>query len=135
MAAMLVLFNHTLTEEQAEDARASLGVDRFLDPPEALRVLWAQVPAEVEDLRGPLAPVRRWLEATGRAGNFLLVEGDFGATWLVVGWALELGLVPVHATTRREAREERGPDGAVHTEHVFRHVRFRKFHSLEGGKP
>lgn len=124
---LVVLFNHTLTEGQREDGRHSLGVGEFLEPPAAVRSLWAEVPPELESLDGYLAPVRSWLAECARPGDFLLVQGDFGATWLMVRFAFTIGLVPVYSTTRRSAAEEPQPDGSVRLTHRFRHVRFRRY--------
>lgn len=124
---LIVLFNHTLTESQREDARRSLGAGEFLEPPAAVRSLWADVPPELESLEGVLGPVRSWLQDCARPGDFLLVQGDFGATWLMVRFALAAGLVPVYSTTRRAAAEELQPDGSVRLIHRFQHVRFRRY--------
>ncbi len=122
---LIVLFNHTLTPAQEADARSGLGVARIIEPPTEIRRLWAQVPPEPDDLAEYLAPVREWLDATAAAGDFVLVQGEFGATFLLVRFCLESGFVPVYSTTRREAQEERLPDGSVAVHHVFSHVRFR----------
>jgi hypothetical protein len=43
----------------------------------------------------------------------VLIEGDFGACYLMVRFALEKGLVPLYSTTRREAEERYDADGSV----------------------
>lgn len=124
---LIVLFNHTLTESQREDARQRLGAEEILEPPAAVRSLWAEVPPGLETLEEYLAPVRSWLQDCARPGDFLLVQGDFGATWLMVRFGFEIGLVPVYSTTRRAAAEEVQPDGSVRLIHRFQHVRFREY--------
>jgi len=124
---LIVLFNHTLTDGQREDARRSLGAEEFLEPPAGVRSLWAEVPPELASLEEYLAPVRSWLGDCARPGDFLLVQGDFGATWLMVRFAMAMGLIPVYSTTRRAAAEELQPDGSVRLTHRFQHVRFRRY--------
>ena len=121
------IFNHTLTDAQVDDAREHLGVERIVSPPERLRNLWRQVPADLEGIDGYLAPVKDWLAAEGRPGDFVLVQGDFGATWIMVNHAFKLGLVPVYSTTERQAEETITGDGAVRLVHHFRHRRFRRY--------
>lgn len=125
--AFFLLFNHTPTPLQLEDAASSLGVSRVEHPPEHLRLMWQAVPPELEGIRGYLQPIADWLSASARAGDFVLIQGDFGATYLMVRFALERGLVPVYSTTERNAVEEPGVDGSVRLSHQFRHVRFRKY--------
>jgi hypothetical protein len=121
------IFNHTLTDAQVDDAREHLGVECIVSPPERLQNLWRQVPADLEGIDGYLAPVKDWLAAEGRPGDFVLVQGDFGATWIMVNHAFKLGLVPVYSTTERQAEETITGDGAVRLVHHFQHRRFRRY--------
>lgn len=124
---LILLFNHRLTAQQEKDARASLGISRITQPPADIRMVWAQVPPEIEELTGYLAPVFAWLAGVARPGDHVLVQGEFGATCLAVGEAFRLGLVPVYSTTRREAVENHLADGRVEIRHTFSHVRYRKY--------
>jgi hypothetical protein len=125
--ALIFLFNHQLTADQESDARENLGVSKVVEPPEALRELWGNVPPELAELTGYLEPVKQWLMVQASSGDYLLIQGDFGATYLMVNFALENGLIPIHSTTEREATEEVHPDGSVKLSHRFFHKRFRKY--------
>ena len=127
MPTLFILFNHTLTPAQEADARQSLGAADIVEPPADIRRLWAGVPPEEDGLDEYLAPVRAWLDSVAAAGDFVLVQGEFGATFLMVNHCRANGYVPVYSTTRREAEEERLPDGSVRVRHVFSHVRFRAY--------
>ena len=125
--SLLLLFNHTLAAIQESDARISLGVARIVAPPADIQTLWSQVPPDIDDLVPYLAPVFAWLVAAARPDDFVLVQGEFGATCLAVREAIRLGLVPVYSTTSRQAVEEHLPDGRVEISHVFSHVRYRRY--------
>jgi hypothetical protein len=127
MPKLIVLFNHTLTPAQEADARASLGVADIVLPPDEVRRLWARVPPAADSLRGYLAPVADWLDSAAAAGDFVLVQGEFGATFILVNHCLQRGYVPVYSTTGREAEEEHLADGSVAVRHRFAHVRFRRY--------
>lgn len=126
---MLIIFNHSMTESQKTDARHSLGVTTFVAPPPELLALWSQLPPDAPSLIPVLLPVFQWLARTGRKGDFVLVQGDFGATFLVVQKALSLGLIPLYSTTCREAVEQVCGD-KVQLTHQFRHVRFRQYETV-----
>ncbi len=126
---MFILFNHSLTEAQRGDAEKSLGVSSFVEPPPELRAIWSQLPPDAPVLVPVLNPIFQWLEREAHRGDYLLVQGDFGATFLLVKKAFSLGLVPIYSTTRREATEER-EDDEIHLSHHFRHVRFRRYEAL-----
>ena len=116
-----------MTMDQIKDAELSLGITTFVEMPDNLKELWRQIsplPAEIHNL---FEPLRQWLENAARPLDFVLIQGDFGATWLMVDFAFKHGLVPVYATTRRKARETVQPDGSVVTEHIFMHQRFRRY--------
>lgn len=123
MPKLFVLVSHELTPFQREDAAASLGVSEIvlLGGKE-----WSQIPAEDEDITVFLAPLKQQLQMFGQAGDFLLVQGDFGATYNMVEYANRIGMKPVYATTKRLARDMVNGD-EVTTLRTFEHVRFRRY--------
>ncbi len=124
---LFLLFNHTLTPEQHADAQASLGVGTVVVPSKDIRGLWSNLPPEPEGLFDVLDPIRQWLAGNAQVGDVVLIQGDFGACWLMVQYAREQGLLPIYSTTRRLAEELPQPDGSVKLVHHFRHVRFREY--------
>ncbi|MDQ7785804.1 MAG: CRISPR-associated protein Csx20, partial [Desulfomonilaceae bacterium] len=124
---LFLVFNHTITERQRADARSSLGVDRIVTLPPELQELWSNIPPEAPEIRPVLEPLRRWLHREAQFGDFVLIQGDFGACYLMVMAAREMGLVPVYSTTRRQASEEVQSDGSVKLVHRFEHVLFREY--------
>jgi hypothetical protein len=126
-STLFLLFNHSLTAPQESDARTSLGIGRILLPPPVISRYWMEIPPDVEELTEHLAPVISWLGNEARPGDFALIQGEFGATFLLVNEALRLGLVPIYSTTRRQAVEHHLPDGQVNISHIFSHVRYRKY--------
>ena len=76
---LFLLFNHKITDEQAADARRSLGVEQIIDLPPDLKALWRQIPAELAELAEYLKPVTEWLGERTRKGDYVLVQGDFGS--------------------------------------------------------
>ncbi|MDO8948663.1 MAG: CRISPR-associated protein Csx20 [Desulfocapsaceae bacterium] len=126
---LFLLFNHNLTAPQETDARTSLGVDRIVLPPLEISRCWVEIPPDAEELASYLAPVFTWLGSEAISGDFVLIQGEFGATFLLVHEAIRLGLVPVYSTTIRQAVEQHLPDGQVKISHIFSHVRYRKYTS------
>jgi hypothetical protein len=126
-ASLFLVFNHRCTPAQEADARASLGVSELVGLPAPLQELWSRIPPDLEELSPYLQPLRNWLGKHATKGDFVLVQGDFGACWLMVGFALERGLIPVYSTTTRQAAEEHLPDGTVRLIHHFEHHMFRRY--------
>ncbi len=115
---------------QESDARRCLGITVFIDPPADIQTLWGQIPSELAALSDYLLPVQNWLAVHAKPHDCVLVQGDFGACFLIAQMAFRLNLVAIYATTRREAVEEHLPDGSVRLTHQFRHVIFRKYEHL-----
>lgn len=126
MAELYTLFNHTLTDLQIKDARNSLQIEKIIDPPETIKNLWSNIPADLEDIREFLKPVFEYLQNIPK-NNYILIQGDFGAVYLAVNLAKEVGLIPIYSTTRREHKEIHKPDGSVEMVKVFKHCIFRKY--------
>ncbi len=125
--SLFLLFNHGLTPVQEADAHLSLGVSRLVPLPANLKHLWAQIPPDLPALQDYLRPLAEWLLGQARTGDFVLVQGDFGACYLMAHLALEHGLNPVYATTQRVAAEEPQGDGSVRVTRRFEHRRFRRY--------
>ena len=124
---LFLIFNHDLTGLQRQDAIASLGVERIVGMPPSLKELWRNIPPELETLSDYLKPVKQWLEGEASKGDYVLVQGDFGATYIMVNFSFRNGLIPIYSTTTREAVEEHHGDGSVNLHHVFRHTKFRRY--------
>ncbi|HBT89172.1 CRISPR-associated protein Csx20 [Desulfobacter sp.] len=125
---MFLMFNHSLSKDQETDAQNIWGTQlQFVGLPGQLKALWAQIPADKQELFDTLAPFRTWLEKQSRPNDLVLIQGDFGATWLMVQYALNSNLVPVYSVTVRLASEERSPDGMVKNTHFFKHQMFRLY--------
>jgi hypothetical protein len=124
---LFLLFNHKFTPLQEREAAAVLGVTSVVTLPAGLQDLWSDIPPDLEKLSGYLEPVRQWLLSHASKDDFVLVQGDFGACYLMVSFAMERGLIPVYSTTQRKAVEECLPDGSVMLTHQFQHRIFRRY--------
>lgn len=123
---LFLLFNHEITPEQRRDAETSLKVREVCAMPGPVKAVWAGVPPDSESIGDLLEPVRRWLAESARPGDHILIQGDYGACYLMVDFAFQNGLIPVYATTERIVREENTPDG-LKTVRLFKHRRFRRY--------
>jgi hypothetical protein len=127
MARVFLFFNHTLTRGQHEALHRELAISEVISPPEDLGLLWAVIPPDSPTLKDILVPVCSWLKNRAAPGDFILVQGDFGACYLLVQYAFQNGLIPIYSTTRRRAEERHLEDGSVRIEHTFKHVIFRRY--------
>jgi len=121
-----LLFNHTLTQEQIADAKSSLGIDEFIYLTTELQQNWSNVPPDLEGLSSYLSPIEAYLKETIRRGDFVLVQGDFGAAYMMVNLVKSIGAIALYATTSREVIEETDGDRVV-KESIFKHGRLRKY--------
>jgi hypothetical protein len=124
---LFLIFNHRFTAAQEADASHSLGIDRVIYPPAVVAKLWSHVPPEVPEILNYLRPVRDWLAANAIPGDYILIQGDFGACYILVSFAIEHGFIPIYSTTLREAIEEQQTDGTVRLVHHFDHQIFRRY--------
>ncbi len=124
---LFLIFNHTITSLQETDARKSLRIGEIIDLPEALKPIWNQIPPDLPAIGKHLEPVMRWLAENASTGDYVLIQGDFGACHILVEFAFAKGLIPVYSTTDREVLEEHGPDGSVKLTHKFQHRIFRRY--------
>ena len=124
---LYLLFNHTLTQKQRTDAHETLGTQEIIVTPEQITALWRDIPAATPTLYEMLTPVREYLDQQIRAGDYLLVQGDAGASFLIAQYAIGKGIIPIYATTERKETTEKNQDGKVIKRSVFEHVRYRRY--------
>ncbi|MFP4037648.1 MAG: CRISPR-associated protein Csx20 [Desulfobacteraceae bacterium] len=124
---LFLLLNHQFTSEQEEDARVRLQIGSVRRPPSETQPLWGRVPPDLEEIACFLDPFKEWLRREAKVGDLVLIQGDFGACYLMVRFAFDSGLVPVYATTERQATEELLEDGTIRLVHTFKHRRFRQY--------
>ena len=123
---MFLLFSHTLTKPQIDDAKNSLGVVSFISLPTELQKLWSDVPPELESLEEYLKPIREFIATESKADDMVLIQGDFGVVYKMVDFCKSLKLKTLYATTKREAKEILQNDKIIKTS-KFRHIRYREY--------
>lgn len=94
--------------------------------PADLKSIWCNIPPDAPRIAPLIQPILNWLAAKSRQGDYVLIQGDFGACFLMVTFAFEKGLTPVYAATQRKATETDDSDGGVHLTHHFKHRMFRQ---------
>ena len=127
MPSLFLIFNHIFTEEQKEDAREKLKINNFINMPDNLKIIWANIPPELDSISDFINPIKQWVLESSRPKDFVLIQGDFGACYLMVNFALKNDLVPIYATSKRQAKEDILPDGSIRLLHYFKHYGFRKY--------
>ena len=123
---MFLLFSHVLTELQKKDAKESLGVGEFIEFPKELQKLWSNIPPKLPNLNSYLEPIFNYLKNNIKKDDYILVQGDFGATCKVAKLTKELNAKAVYATTNRKVIEKK-EGNRVYKESIFEHVRFREY--------
>ena len=125
MVKAFCLLNHDLTQNQILELKNRFNVESIIYPSEELSKNWSQIPAEKELDKTIIGNVTNWL-TPAKNGDLLIVQGEFGATFMIVDYALKNELVPLHAVTKRVAVEHRDGE-VVSKQYVFEHVCFRKY--------
>jgi hypothetical protein len=126
MKKLILLFSHSLTPEQRDDATDNLGVGEFVSLDGELQRVWSNVPPSLESLDEYLKPIKDFVSSHLNSDDVVLVQGDFGATCAMVSFVNSMGGVAVYATTKRDVVEEESKGEIVKTS-IFRHIRFREY--------
>lgn len=124
-----VLMSHQLTDAQVEDLCTQWGVSQICYPAQEVQSVFSAVPPEPSVLSPLLDPIFSWLREA-EPDDVVVVQGEFGMVLLVVQFAWIHGLCPIYATTARHVVETRLDDGRIHSERLFKHVRFRAYERL-----
>ena len=115
-----------MTREQEEDARKNLNIDKFIN---IVDVSWSDIDPSEKSVIKFIETYKNKLKKQAKAGDVLLVQGDFGATYNMIRFAQNMGLIAVYATTNRIV-SERVENGKVVIKREFKHARFREYEEL-----
>lgn len=130
MKSMLLLFSHKLTEDQSKDAERRFGIEKFIYLPEELQNIWSNVPPENGLDKDSLNKIGHWILDNSDNAEYVLVQGDFGATFYIVDFCFKNGFIPVYSTTKRESKEIITGNDRVEKTLVFKHVTFRVYERI-----
>ena len=126
MTKVFVLINHTLTNRQIAELHNTYGLDvQIIFPSQSIKDYWAQVPPTSFLNQKSINEIIDWLKQAEK-NDILLVQGDFGATFIIVDYALKNGLIPIQSVTKRVETEEYEGE-KVYKHYVFEHECFRQY--------
>ena len=123
---LILLFSHKLTDEQIESSKNELNVKEFIYLPDELQNIWSNIPPKLNSIDEYLTPIKIWIKSVANDTDYILIQGDFGATYIMVNWAFDNNYIPIYATTNREFKEVK-KDGEINIIRKFSHCIFRKY--------
>ncbi|MFL1706743.1 CRISPR-associated protein Csx20 [Campylobacter sp. MOP7] len=123
MKTLFILMNHSLTKEQEKDAVENLNIDNFVVISDEN---WGNIDPSNKSILNSIESYKEKLKERSKAGDLLLVQGDFGATYAMVNFAKNIGLKPIYATTSRIVTEQL-ENGRIVIRREFKHERFREY--------
>ncbi len=127
MKQIFLLFSHQLTLAQRKELKNKFDVDRIINLPLNLQNIWSNIPPEIPSIKSYLKDIFDWLKEKSQPGDLVLIQGEFGATYMAVDFCKKIRLIPLYATTRREVVEETLSDDTIKVKRTFVHTRFREF--------
>lgn len=123
---MFLIFSHQLTTLQKQQAKEKFGVSEFIYLSDDLLSKWSNIPPTLEQIDEYLTDILKWINMNAYPGDYVLVQGDYGATMFVVNYCIMHNLKPVYATTQRIVKEEKAGEKVI-TSRKFEHIIFREY--------
>lgn len=126
MKKFIVLMSHDMSELQKKDAYESLKINDIVEAPNNIKKIWSNINPIGELDLSKLDIVISWIDSISQDGDYVLVQGEFGATFYIVDYCFKSNLIPVYATTKRQV-EEIIEDDRVLTNRIFIHQGYRNY--------
>lgn len=126
MKKLFVLLNHSLLPEQFQEAQVRFGVTHVVT---LSNDTWLGIDPYPATIAHQLEPYKNRLLIEACDGDYLLVQGDFGATFTMATFAKKNGIIPIYATTERKATQVI-ENNRVITRREFGHVQFREYEEI-----
>jgi len=127
MTQLFLLFSHDLTVEQKTEAENTLQIKKIIKLPKDLQQIWSTVIPYGELDIEVLKEITGWIEENSDKDDFVLVQGEYGATFYLVDFCFKNSLIPIYASSKRVYKETKNENGTIKREHIFDHVNFRRY--------
>jgi len=118
--------SHRLSDVQMKEANDILKIESIKMLPLELQQVWSNIDPKGELPVDVLAPIKNWILAESNEQDYVLVQGEFGATFYMVDYCFHIQRIPIYATSVRQVEEKVLNDVTV-TNRTFKHVNFRKY--------
>ena len=123
---MILIFSHRLTNEQIKDAEDNFGISKFVYLDDSLQKIWSNISPDITSLKDILNPIKEFIKKISNKDDVVLIQGDFGACYMLVNFCNKLKLKTIYATTKREIKEYNENNKLI-KQSIFKHRRFRKY--------
>lgn len=126
MKKFIVLMSHDMSEIQKNDAYENLKITKIIEAPPHIKKIWGNIDP-ISDLNTTkLDEVVSWIKENSNKQDYVLVQGEFGATFYIVDYCFKNNLIPVYATSIRRVEETRQGEKVI-TNRVFVHEGYRRY--------
>ena len=131
MKQFINITSHDLLPKQIKEVNIFLRIEKITDLPTSLKIIWGNI------LPKGLLPIEKlnkivnWLKETSNEEDYVLIQGDFGATFYIVDFCFKNNRIPIYATSQRLAVEKHKSCDAVEIKRIFEHVNFRVYEQYQ----
>lgn len=127
MPNLFLLSPGSLCAEQEREVEKKFKVRFITSLPTDLQKIWKKIkPAGDLDVKS-LGMITGWLEDYACKDDFVLVQGDPGATVFIVEFCFDAGLIPIYETGRVICEKAGKDASSAEPKEIFKHVQFRKY--------
>lgn len=126
MKKFIVLMSHDMSEIQKSDANKDLKITKIIEAPPHIKKIWANIDPTSDLNTIKLDEVVSWIKENSSKQDYILVQGEYGATFYIVDYCFKNNLIPVYATSIRRVEESRKGEEVI-TNRVFVHQGYRKY--------
>lgn len=131
MFNLYTLLNHQLTTEQHNNIISFFNSEAVItSPPAVVSDYWCNVNPNGSLSDTGISTVFDWLKTISK-DSAIIVQGEYGATYMVVDWCIKNGIAVYYITTNRNADEQTNTDGSSTITRIFRHAGLRKYEPYE----
>ena len=126
MKKMFLLFSHHLTDNQISDAKQNYNIEKFVSLPIHLQNIWRNISPYSNTITSSIKEIIEFLDKNATENDFVLIQGDFGATCIMVNYSFRNNLIPIYSTTKRISYETTQNE-SVNKLSMFKHVKYRQY--------
>lgn len=129
----LSILSHKLSDIQKQQLKQEWNVDEIEELNEELKFEWGSIDPSSKLDKKLIEKLKNEIEDKTEENDYVIVQGEWGMTFVIVNICFDLDRIPIYATTKRIIKEiKEGQE--IKIERIFRHIKFRKYEKVDINK-
>ncbi len=98
----IFVVSHEPTPDQLEELKNNWDIQEIVRMPKDIASKWQSIPPGKESIEEEILVIKNWIDEVCTPGDVVIIQGDYGASFMLADYVRKLAFTPLYAATKRE---------------------------------